>query len=76
MQLAIIGTGNVGANLGIRLKESGYDVVFGVRASRDVSELLGQCAGRARAASVAEAAGTASVNPLSWATTVTGNCIR
>lgn len=31
MKIAMIGTGNVGGNLGRRLLSSGYDVVFGVR---------------------------------------------
>ena len=40
MTIAIIGVGNVGANLGIRLTGSGYDVVFGVRGDKDLTELL------------------------------------
>ncbi len=55
MSIAIIGAGNVGANLGIRLSQSGYDVIFGVRGDKDLTDLLERCDGRARKASVAEA---------------------
>jgi predicted dinucleotide-binding enzyme len=42
--LAIIGTGNVGAALGIRLAGAGHSVRFGVRPGKDQGELLDQVA--------------------------------
>lgn len=61
MPIAIIGTGNVGSGLGLRLVECGHDIVFGVRADKNVSELLEQCGGLAKSASVAEAVSEATV---------------
>jgi 8-hydroxy-5-deazaflavin:NADPH oxidoreductase len=55
MKIAIIGAGNVGANLGLNLVRHGYPVRFGVREGADVKELLSRCEGRAEATSVAEA---------------------
>ena len=55
MNIAIIGAGNVGASLGIRLTEVGHDVVFGVRPGKDLSSVLEQCQGRASTAAVSEA---------------------
>lgn len=43
-QVAIIGTGNVGAALGRRLAASGCEVWFGARAGKDLSALLGAIA--------------------------------
>lgn len=39
-KIAIIGAGNVGGNLGARLASAGYEVRFGVRGDKDVSEVL------------------------------------
>jgi predicted dinucleotide-binding enzyme len=58
---AIIGVGNVGAALGQRLAASGYEVVFGVRAGRQIDELLERCDGRAWATSPAEAVRAAEI---------------
>jgi NADPH-dependent F420 reductase len=60
--LAIIGTGNVGKALGIRLAGAGHPIRFGVRAGKDGSELLDQVtsvSGRAELASPSEAAAAA-----------------
>src|SRR5215472_14096686 len=43
-KVAIIGAGNVGGNLGIRLSNSGVPVKFGVRGDAKTKDLLGQCA--------------------------------
>ncbi len=61
MSIAIIGAGNVGANLGIRLTETGHEVVFGVRGDKDLEDLLDQCGGRASRATVADAVAGAEV---------------
>jgi NADPH-dependent F420 reductase len=42
-RVAIIGAGNVGGGLGIRLSQSGIPVKFGVKPGSDVKALLGQC---------------------------------
>ncbi|MCG8462562.1 MAG: NAD(P)-binding domain-containing protein [Holophagales bacterium] len=55
MSIAIVGAGNVGANLGIRLAETGHDVTFGVRRDKDLSPVLEQCGGRASVAPIPEA---------------------
>lgn len=60
-RIAIIGTGNVGANLGINLVRHGHPLRFGVREGSDVKELLARCEGRAEAASVSAAAQWAEV---------------
>ena len=59
--IAIIGTGNVGGNLGVNLARHGYAVVFGTRPGSDASALLRRCGGNARAAAVPEAAAQAAV---------------
>ena len=61
MQFAIIGVGNVGANLGIRLTAHGHEVAFGVRPGKDLGDLLDRCEGRGRAVSVGEAVSSAEV---------------
>lgn len=53
--VGIVGTGNVGGNLGVRLAEVGYTVRYGVREGGDVSELLARSPS-ASATSIAEAA--------------------
>ncbi|MBN1207649.1 MAG: NAD(P)-binding domain-containing protein [Myxococcaceae bacterium] len=60
-RIAIVGAGNVGGNLGIRLAGSGYSVRFGVRGGSEVKDLLAKCQGRAEASSVPEAAAWADV---------------
>jgi 8-hydroxy-5-deazaflavin:NADPH oxidoreductase len=54
--VAIIGAGNVGGNLGVRLSNAGVAVKFGVRGKTDVSPLLARCAKDASTAEPAEAA--------------------
>jgi hypothetical protein len=58
MQIGIVGTGNVGAALGTRWAQGGHEVVFGSRhpQSDEVRSLIEKSGGRARAASVADAA--------------------
>lgn len=54
-KVAVIGTGNVGGNLGTRLSNSGIDVMFGVREGTDTKALLAKTKG-ATSASVEDAA--------------------
>lgn len=54
-RVAIIGAGNVGGGLGVRLSNSGVPVMFGVRPDADTKALLAQCKG-ASASSLEEAA--------------------
>jgi NADPH-dependent F420 reductase len=63
MQIAIIGTGNVGAALGKRWADAGHDILFGVRdtAGQRVTSALAAAGARARAVSVGEAAKAAGV---------------
>jgi NADPH-dependent F420 reductase len=63
MQIAIIGTGNVGAALGKRWAVAGHDILFGVRdaAAQRVSSAVAAAGARARAVSVGEAAQAANV---------------
>jgi hypothetical protein len=42
-RVAIIGAGNVGGGLGIRLSASGLPVKFGVRGDTDIKSVLAQC---------------------------------
>ncbi len=66
MQIAIIGTGNVGAALGKRWADAGHDILFGVRdaAAQRVTSAVAAAGARARAVSVGEAAQSASVMVL------------
>jgi NADPH-dependent F420 reductase len=59
--IAIIGTGNVGGALAVRLGRAGYAVRLGVREGKDQSELLGRAEPNASVATPAEAAAAASV---------------
>lgn len=62
--LAIIGTGNVGASLGMRLAGAGHAIRFGTRTSKDGSELLDRVTsvnGRAEFVSPMEAAAAAPI---------------
>src|SRR6266849_1867766 len=63
MQIAIIGTGNVGAALGKRWAVAGHDILFGVRdaAAPRVTSAVAAAGARARAVSVGEAAKAARV---------------
>lgn len=60
-RIGIIGVGSVGSALAVSLSRSGYDVKLGVRAGKDVSELLSRCGERASAVPVKEAADWAEV---------------
>jgi predicted dinucleotide-binding enzyme len=60
-RIAVIGTGNVGGNLGARLSTAGFPVRFGVKGDKDVSDLLARCAKDASASSPADAAAWAEV---------------
>jgi NADPH-dependent F420 reductase len=42
-RVAIIGAGNVGGGIGIRLSQTGHAVKFGVKPGSDVKALLAQC---------------------------------
>jgi predicted dinucleotide-binding enzyme len=60
-RIAVIGTGNVGGNLGARLSNAGFPVRFGVRDDKDTPALLAKCAKDAQAVSPAAAAEWAEV---------------
>ena len=55
-KIAMIGAGNVGGNLGIRLSNAGFPVKFGVRKQGELEPVLKQCGKDASAASPADAA--------------------
>ena len=52
----MIGAGNVGGNLGATLSHAGIEVRFGVRAGKDIAEVLDRCAAGTTAVAVDEAA--------------------
>jgi NADPH-dependent F420 reductase len=54
--IGIVGAGNVGGNLGVRMAGAGYAVTFGVREGTDSSELLARCHGKAQAKPVSDTA--------------------
>jgi 8-hydroxy-5-deazaflavin:NADPH oxidoreductase len=58
MKIGIIGAGNVGGTLGLGWAKRGHEVVFGARDCADpkLKELLASAGGRAKAASVRDAA--------------------
>jgi len=66
MKIAIIGAGNVGGTLGAAWANGGHEVVFGVRDAADpkLKELLARTQGKARAASVKDAAAAAEIVAL------------
>ena len=57
MQIAVIGSGNIGGTLARKWAAAGHQVVIGARdpAKPDVQELVGQLGGVGRAAGIAEA---------------------
>ena len=55
-KIAMIGAGNVGGNLGIRLSNAGFPVRFGVRKPEEAGKVLEACAKDASAVSPLEAA--------------------
>lgn len=56
-RIAVIGAGNVGGNLGVRLSNAGFPVQFGVRAGAKKQAPLERCGAGASVAEPAEAAG-------------------
>jgi predicted dinucleotide-binding enzyme len=58
MTIGVIGSGNVGGTLGSRWAKAGHDIVYGTRdpQANDIKQLLAQAAGKARAATLQEAA--------------------
>jgi NADPH-dependent F420 reductase len=56
--IGIIGSGNVGGTLGTRWAKAGHDIVYGTRdpQASDIEQLLAQAGGKARAATLQEAA--------------------
>ena len=61
MKIGIIGTGNVGGNLGVRLSKAGLPVRFGARDDKDAAALLARCGAGATLGTVKEAAKDADV---------------
>ncbi len=59
--IAVVGAGNVGGNLGARLSKSGFPVRFGVKDDKNISELLARCAKDASSSSASDAAKWADV---------------
>lgn len=76
MNIAIIGAGNVGGNLGVRLSNAGYPVCFGVKPGADTKALLARAAAAASAASVEDAAKRADVVFLALPAAVTADVVR
>jgi 8-hydroxy-5-deazaflavin:NADPH oxidoreductase len=66
MKIAIIGAGNVGGTLGAAWASRGHEVIFGVRDTADpkLEELLARSGGKARIATVKDAAAAADVVAL------------
>lgn len=60
-KITILGAGNVGGNLGIRLAQSGYFVRFGLRPGSDASEVLARAGERASSAAIQDAVRDADV---------------
>ena len=59
--IAILGAGNVGGNLGVRLAASGFSVKFGVRPGSDVKDLLARAGARAEILDPKSAAAAADI---------------
>lgn len=55
MKIGIIGSGNIGGNLGLHWAKAGHDVLFSSRHPGQLQDLVRQTNGRAKAVSVAEA---------------------
>lgn len=56
MKIGIIGAGNVGGNLGVRLSKSGYAVRFGLKDDKNAAALLARCEKGATTGTVEQAA--------------------
>jgi NADPH-dependent F420 reductase len=59
MKIAMIGAGNVGGNLGVTLGKAGHEIIYGVRGSKDLADLLARTGGSATAMAPAAAAAAA-----------------
>lgn len=70
MKIAVLGAGDVGAALGMKLAKAGHQVVFGSRnpGSAEVQQVVKQCGDNAAAATSAEAVGDAEavIAALPW----------
>ncbi len=64
-RMAIVGAGNVGGNLGIRLAHSGFSLRFGIREGSDANDVIAKCEGKAEGTSIPETAKWADVIFLS-----------
>jgi 8-hydroxy-5-deazaflavin:NADPH oxidoreductase len=66
MRIAILGSGNVGGTLGRGWAKKGHEVTFGARDASDpkLANLLAETGGKARAAAIGQAAGSADVVAL------------
>jgi 8-hydroxy-5-deazaflavin:NADPH oxidoreductase len=60
-RIAIVGAGNVGGNLAVRLVEAGYQVRLGLKPGGDAREVIDRTAGRATAAPAPEAVAGADI---------------
>jgi predicted dinucleotide-binding enzyme len=76
VKIAMIGVGSVGAALGTRLSNAGYEVAFGLREGRDIPDVLAQCREDATAGPVAEACADAEVIFLAVPGTVPVDALR
>lgn len=67
MTIGIIGSGNVGGTLGTRWAKTGHNIVYGTRSAQaeDIQQLLKESGGKARAATLQEAARAGEVLLLS-----------
>lgn len=67
MTIGIIGSGNVGGTLGTRWAIAGHNIVYGTRneQAEDIKQLLTEAGGKARAATIEEAARAGEVLLLS-----------
>ena len=61
MKIGIVGAGNVGGNLGVRLAQSGLAVRFGLKDGKDAAALLARAGAGATAGTVEEAVASADV---------------
>ncbi|MBK9757713.1 MAG: NAD(P)-binding domain-containing protein [Nannocystis sp.] len=59
--IAILGAGNVGGNLGVRLAASGFTVKFGVRPGSDTKDLLARAGANAELLTPRDAAAAADI---------------
>ncbi|TXD84047.1 NADP oxidoreductase [Subsaximicrobium wynnwilliamsii] len=55
MKIGVIGSGNIGGNLGKHWAKAGHEVLFSSRHPEQLGDLVRECEGNAKAVSVAEA---------------------